>query len=123
MVVEIGDGHLRVALAHGRDQLGRGQRPTAERIEVSLRPLDRRGEDVAPQPGQPPHGAAEIGLLLGSARVARGGQGSASRSTLPDVRVGSSSTSTSLGTSAAGSVSASVARAFAMSNVGSALAT
>ncbi len=79
MVVEIGDGHLRIALAHRRHQLRRGQRPTAERVEVGLRPVDRRGEDVAPQPGQPPHGAAEIGLLLGAfarrpARAARRGR-------------------------------------------------
>ena len=74
MVVEIGDGHLRIALAHGRHQLRRGQRATAERVEVGLRPVDRRGEDIAPQPGQPPHGAAEIGLLLGAFARGRPGQ-------------------------------------------------
>ena len=121
MVVEIGDRHLRIALAQRGDQLRRRQRPAAEREEVGLRPVDRRGQHVAPQPGQPAHGAAEIGRLLLGASPG-GGQGSASRSTLPDVRVGSSSTSTSRGTSAAGSVSASVARAAARSNDGSALA-
>src|SRR6185312_9988686 len=74
MVVEIGDGHLRIALSHRRHQLRRGQRATAERVEVGLWPVDRRGEDIAPQPGQPPHGAAEIWLLLSAFARDRPGQ-------------------------------------------------
>ncbi|SHU23043.1 Uncharacterised protein [Mycobacteroides abscessus subsp. abscessus] len=57
-----------------------------------------------------------------SAPAPGGGQGRALRSTFPDVRVGSSSSLTSRGTSAAGSDSARLARAAAISKFGSALA-
>ena len=63
MVVEVGDRHLRVARAQRGHQLRRRQRAAAEGEEVGLRPVDGRGEHVAPQPGQPARGAAEVGVV------------------------------------------------------------
>ena len=63
MVVEVGDRHLRVPRAQRGHQLRRRQRAAAEGEEVGLRPVDRGGEHVAPQPGQPARGAAEVGVV------------------------------------------------------------
>ena len=61
MVVQVGDGHLRVALLPQRgDELRGRQRAAAEREEVGLGPVDDPSEHVAPQPGEPADRAAEV---------------------------------------------------------------
>ncbi len=64
MVVQVGDRHLWIALAQRGDQLCSRQRAAAERVEVGLRAVDRSGQHVAPQSGQPTHRAAEVGRLF-----------------------------------------------------------
>ncbi|CDP88027.1 hypothetical protein BN975_03859 [Mycolicibacterium farcinogenes] len=64
MVVEVGDGDQRIALAQCGHQLRGGQRTTAERDEVGFGAVDGRSEHVAPQPGEPAHGAFELRCVL-----------------------------------------------------------
>ena len=64
MVVQVGDGHLRIALPQRSDELCRRERSAAERVEVGVRPVDLRGEDVAPQPRQPAERAAEVRTVV-----------------------------------------------------------
>jgi hypothetical protein len=99
MVIDLGHSDLGVSLPQRRHQLRGRERPATQREKVGP---PRSGASSASPPG--------------------GGQGSASRSTFPEVRVGSSSTRTSRGTSAAGRLSASLVRAAATSNAGSVLA-
>ena len=86
----------------------------ADREEVVVGAADGDAEDLAPLLGEPGLGAVQ---LLGGPPVSspRSGQGSALRSTLPDVRVGSSATGASSGTSAAGSSARSRSTAAAWS--------
>ena len=89
--------------------MGSGQAPAAHVEEVVGEVPSRRPEDLQPHdPGaRPPCRAAQ---RLGTAGSERGtGHGSASRSILPEVRVGRVSTSASRGTRGAGSRSRSAA--------------
>ena len=74
MVVQVGDGHLRIPAAYRGDQLGGRQRAAAQGEEVGLGTVHGGGQHVAPQPGQPAHGAAEVGFVLGSGAGRRPGQ-------------------------------------------------
>ena len=117
-LVDVGDGDRRVALAQPRHEGRRGEAVAAEGEEVGV-VLDRHGEDLVPEPE--PASPAVPGRSAAGPRPAPasscpgGGQGSALRSTFPEVRVGIVSTTASTGTSAAGSRSASAARASARS--------
>ena len=63
VVVEVGDGHLRIALPQPGDQLRGGQRSAAEGEEVRLRPVDLCGQHVAPQSGQPARRTEKVGCV------------------------------------------------------------
>ena len=64
MVVEVGDGHLRIAGTQGHHQLRRGQRAATECEEVGFGAVNADAQDVAPQTGQPAHGAAQFGAIV-----------------------------------------------------------
>ncbi|SHU23021.1 Uncharacterised protein [Mycobacteroides abscessus subsp. abscessus] len=48
LVVQVGDGYLRITLPQRRNQLSGGQRPAAQRKEIGLRSVDGGGQDVPP---------------------------------------------------------------------------
>ena len=73
MVVEIADRDVRGALAHARDDRGRGQRRAAQGEEIGGRPRGGHGEDLRPNAGQPrlDGGQALEGGIVGGAGVDR----------------------------------------------------
>ena len=64
MVVELGDRQPGIASAQSDHQLRGGQRTATESEEVRLGTVDRRTEDVPPQPRKPAHSAAEFGAAM-----------------------------------------------------------
>ncbi len=71
MVVQVGDGDLRVLVPQRGDELRGGQRAAAERKEVRLRAVDHGPEQVPPQPGQPARRAAQVDGLLRAGAAGR----------------------------------------------------
>ena len=90
VLVEVGDGDLGEALAEPGDHLGRGEAAAAEVEEVVARVGDDGAEDVEPELCDPAPRCPQLGGLAGAGSVGSG-QGSALRSTFPDVFVGRTS--------------------------------
>ena len=75
MVVQVGDGHLWIALPQGGDELRCRQRSATEGVEIGLGSVDRRRQHLTPQPGQPAERALpQVGatvVVLGAAHRPR----------------------------------------------------